>query len=388
MKSETILICGGSIVGLATALGLARAGLKAVLLGPKKALEPVVADRFHPRVYALSPASRRFLTELGVWGLMDEARITLVEAMEVYGDASGKVSLNAWQAAQPAMAWIVESSELERALRQAVQVLGIAWHTERFQALAPGGALTDTGRELPAVLVVGADGAPSAVRAAADIAFTSAAYGDTGVVTHLACEQPHLHTARQWFTNDGVVALLPMPDTADGPQVSLVWSMPAPLANELMALPGEERDASLRVRLQSVTGGVLGSLTVRSPVLGFPLFLEQSDMVAPGVALVGDAAHRVHPLAGQGLNLGLGDAQQLIEILRTRPDYRRMGDLALLRSYRRRRAEHVAAMGLATDGLHRLFALRSTPAVMLRNAGMHMVDRLPFIKRRLIQSAS
>lgn len=388
MSTNQIVVCGTGIVGLAAALGLARDGQKAVLLGPRKPPEPTRPDVYFPRVYAVSPESRRFLDELGVWGMLDHARVTPVESMQVYGDASGHVSLQAWQAVQSEMAWIIESSELERVLHQAVRVFGIAWHEDRFLALQKNTVQTESGRSMPAGLVIGADGAGSPVRAAAGISHQSRPYGQTGLVTHLTAERPHGNAAMQWFTSDSVLALLPMPDTSDGHQVSMVWSMGAEQAKELMAMPRQERDARLAVALLAATDGALGRLTVRSAVHGFPLFLERSAMVAPGVALAGDAAHRVHPLAGQGLNLGLGDVAQLLSTLRDRPPGCGPGQLSLLRRYRRARAEPVLAMGLVTDGLHRLFAAQNAPVVMARNLGMRLVDRSPFIKRRLIAGAS
>src|SRR5690606_24651786 len=138
MSTSQIVVCGTGIVGLATALGLARDGQKAVLLGPRKAPEPARPDVYCPRVYALSPESRRFLGELGVWNMLDPARVTPVESMQVYGDAGGHVALQAWQAVQDEMAWIIESSELERVLYQAVQVFGVVWHDDRFSALGDG----------------------------------------------------------------------------------------------------------------------------------------------------------------------------------------------------------------------------------------------------------
>ncbi|MGB6104093.1 MAG: FAD-dependent monooxygenase [Pusillimonas sp.] len=387
MSKDSVLVCGSGIAGLAMALGLAKAGFKATLLGPRAVHKAPAADVYHPRVYAISTSSQAFLEGLGVWGMMDAARLTPVETMEVYGDASGVVRLHAWQAAQTALAWIVESGELERVLQQAVQVFGIAWHTEKFQRLASPAVFTDTGRTLTPDLLVGADGAQSAVREAAGIGHTSRAYGDQGLVVHLTAELPHQNVALQWFTGDTVLALLPMPHTADGHQVSMVWSMPDEMAKALLALPQDERNQQLETRLMAASGGRLGRLRVRSPVLGFPLFLESSAMVAPGVALVGDAAHRVHPLAGQGLNLGLGDVQALLEVLAGKEAYRRAGDIRVLHRYRRARAEPILAMHMATDGLHRLFAAHSAPVAWGRNVGMQVVDRLPFLKRMLIGGA-
>lgn len=388
MSQESILVCGTGIAGLAMALGLAKAGLPAELLGPRSAHNPASIDVYHPRVYAISAASQAFLERLGVWRMMDMSRVTPVETMEVYGDADGLVHLHAWQTAQAALAWIVESSELERVLQQAVQVFGVAWHAEKFQRLDASTVVTDSGRRLTPTLLVGADGAQSPVRQAAAIDHTSRAYGDQGLVVHLTAELPHQNAALQWFTGDTVLALLPMPDTADGHQVSMVWSMPDDMARAFMALPEADRKQRLETQLLAASGGRLGRLQVRSPVFGFPLYLESSGMVAPGVALVSDAAHRVHPLAGQGLNLGLGDVEALLDVLRGKEHFRSLGDIRVLRRYRRARAEPILSMRLATDGLHRLFALQQAPVAWGRNVGMRVVDRLPFVKRLLIGGAA
>lgn len=388
MSKESVLVCGTGIAGLAATLGLTKAGFDVALIGPRNAPAPVAQDVYCPRVYAISAASQAFLAKLGVWSMMDARRLTPVETMEVYGDGGGKLNLHAWQAAQTALAWIVESSEIERVLQQAVQVFGVTWHAEKFQRLESNKVFTDTGRALQADLLVGADGAQSPVRAAAGIQHESKPYGDMGLVVHLDAELPHQNIALQWFTGDSILALLPLPDTADGHQVSMVWSMPEAMAKELMALPEGERNRVLETRLAAASGGRLGRLRVRSPLFGFPLFLEHSGMVAPGVALVSDAAHRVHPLAGQGLNLGLADVAELLHVLSAKEAYRKVGDLRVLHRYRRARAEPIMAMRMATDGLHRLFAAQAAPVVWARNLGMQCVDHLPFIKRFLIGGAA
>lgn len=387
MKPQ-ILVCGAGIVGLSCALALARKGQRVAVLAPRNEVPAAQADVYHPRVYAISPASQRLLDELGVWQMLPSARIAPVQAMEIYGDGDGRVDLHAWQAAQENLAWIVESGEIERVLIQAARMFGIEWLDDRCESWRDGEIETAAGRRMQAELFVGADGAASRLRESAGIQYESRPYQDIGLVAHLDAERPHQGTALQWFRDDGVLALLPLPDTAAGPQVSMVWSMRKAQAEALLGLPRQEQAAELEKRLAHAAQGRLGALRVRSALHGFPLSVDQAQMTGPGIALVGDAAHRVHPLAGQGLNLGLGDVQALSETVSQRENFRTAGDARVLRRYRRARAEPVLAMRLATDGLHRLFGVQAAPLAWLRNAGMRWVDALPFVKRQLIESAS
>lgn len=386
--THQIVVCGAGIVGLSTALALARRGQRVAVLAPRTSVPAADPNRYHPRVYAISPASQRFLAELGVWDAMPASRLMPVEAMEIHGDADGQVNLNAWQAALPQLAWIVESGEIERVLIQAVRMFGIPWLEDRCTGYQDGAVDTESGTRIRAELFVGADGAASPLRTAAGMKHDAVSYDDTGLVVHLDAERAHQGTAIQWFRDDGVLALLPLPDTADGPQVSMVWSMRNEPAQALLALPAEAQAVKLESLLAEASEGRLGRLKVRSNLHGFPLTLERAQMVAPGIALAGDAAHRLHPLAGQGLNLGLGDVEALARTVAGREPYRTAGDLRVLHRYQRARAEPVLAMRLATDGLHKLFASRATPLVWLRNAGMHWVEKTPLVKRRLIAGAS
>lgn len=383
-----IVVCGTGIAGLACALALARKGQKVTLLGPRHAKAVANPEHYSARVYAISPASQKFLASLGVWDLLPAERLTPVQTMEISGDADGRLNLSAWQNAQPELAWIVESSEIERVLMQAVQFVGVPWVTEKFASYVPGRLTTDGDTVLTADLFVAADGAQSSLRAAAGIPVDIKPYGATALVAHFTCERPHHGAALQWFGQDGVLALLPMPDIVSGHQVSMVWSMKEAQAHALLDTPQAEQGPLLSAMLAQATGGRLGALTQCAPLYDFALTLNQSPMIAEGLALVGDAAHRLHPLAGQGLNLGLGDVQALVDVIAGRELFRSAGDPILLRRYRRARAEPVLAMRCMTDGLHKLFDMQAAPAAWLRNVGMNLIEKLPFIKRQLISGAS
>lgn len=388
MKHEHIVVCGGGIAGMACALALKKAGFSPRILAP--AYKPMVlaAHQYHPRVYALSATSQAFLNGLGVWSLMDAARITPVSGMELYGDGDGFVQLDSWQNAQSTLTWIVESGEIERVLHQALQVYSVPWQDDFFDQLTATGIQTKGGVQIPADLIIGADGARSQLRAKAHIEHQARPYKHNGVVAHLDAQLPHQHIAYQWFVGDAVLALLPMPDTDRGPQVSMVWSVQESQADDFMALDRVAQAAHLQSLLGALTQHRLGSLKLRSEPFSFPLTLERSAMIAPKVALIGDAAHRVHPLAGQGLNLGLGDIEELVRVLSTKASYQSVGDSRVLERYRRARVEPIMAMRWVTHGLHQLFSLPGAPIAFARNVGMNMVNKVPFIKRQLIEGAA
>lgn len=393
--SYDAVVIGTGIVGLATALSLTRRGVRTALLGQKRPLAEADPHHFDVRVYAMSPASVDFLTGLGVWGAIPHQRLAPVTRMEVFGDQGSAVHLDALQAGRRELAHIAESTEIERALRAALQVFGVPWIDAKFTGLTHRvdshdvELLTHTNQRLAARLVVGADGASSPLRTAAGIDVRRREYAATALVMHLNAGRHHDGTAMQWFTPRGILALLPMPDTPDGPQVSMVWSMQRALATELLAMPTEDMHARLASLLQETTQGRLGPLVPRSGLHGFPLVLQTARTVAANsIALVGDAAHVVHPLAGQGLNLGLGDAAALAEAVGSREAWRHPGDVRVLRRYQRGRAESVLAMQLATDALYQLFNVPLSPVAWLRNAGMSLIDRVPVVKRFLIERAS
>ena len=384
-----ILIVGGGLVGASLALALRGTPWHTVLAEARPAdLPPAPAD-WDQRMYAISPASRAFLEELGIWQRLDAGRIEPVQAMRVRGDRRSTLDFSAHDSGVAALAWIVESGALARALWTALE------HQPRLGLLCPAvpqslDAAADRlrvtladGRAIDARLVVGADGARSFVRTAAGIASESTPYGQSGVVANFTCERPHRSMAWQWFGDDGVLAWLPLP----GERISMVWSTPQAHADELLALPAE----ALCERVAAAGGHALGDLRLITRPAAFPLaVLKAQSPIASRVALIGDAAHVVHPLAGQGVNLGFGDAQALATILSEAAGVRGDADPGarlLLRRYERARAEDILAMRWTTDGLARLFGSRMPGAQAVRNLGMGLVDRLPMLKNLLVSHA-
>ena len=205
-------------------------------------------------------------------------------------------------------------------------------------------------------------------------------YRQLGVVANFSCEKPHRDTAFQWFRRDGVLALLPLP----GNRVSMVWSIAEEAGRGLLAAP----DAALAAEVESASSGTLGTLRVITPAAGFPLKLQRvTQFTKPRLALVGDAAHNVHPLAGQGVNLGFRDARVLARVLKERGPQGDCGDYALLRRYERARREDVLAMEVATDGLQKLFNSDAVFLARARNLGLKLVDRQPWLKNFLVHHA-
>ncbi len=384
-----VAIVGAGLVGLSLALALTRTGLSVAIVDRNAMVAAGSAPEaaWDTRVYAVSPGSAEFLHGLGVWQGLPAERIAPIEAMEVYGDDHGQVRFDAYELGERSLAWIVENRELSAALVASVRAdasiavfapaapESIAWRGDRAEIrLAEG-------RTLTARLVVGADGVHSWVRGEAGMKHEPRPYDQTGVVANFATERAHRGRAFQWFLGDrGVLAWLPLP----GKHMSIVWSAPDALGAELLALPMDE----LAERVATAGGRALGRLEPVSSAAGFPLsLLKLPSVVAHRLALVGDAAHGVHPLAGQGVNLGFGDAAALATVLAGRGAIGDAGAPILLERYARRRAGPVLAMQTVTDGLVRLFAMSSPLAQLLRNRGMRAVDAVRPLKRLLAQPA-
>jgi len=369
-----VAVRGAGIVGQTLALLLAQARLRVALVAPAKP-----AASADVRAYALNAASRELLHKVRAWPEAEEPDaaptppvVTPVSGMAVYGDDGGAVHFDANRTGQEALTWIVDVPALERRLAQAVQFQG---GIERLTE-APNAALT-----------VICEGRRSSTREELGLEFDVRPYPHKALAARLRCTQPHGGMARQWFKGGEIMALLPL-DGADGHTVALVWSVEAAQA-DLRANLSPEALARL---IQDHCGAALGDMQMLSPAHAWPLELSRAQRWITrtekgAVALAGDAAHAMHPLAGQGLNVGLGDVAELAKVLNQREFWRDPGDFKLLRRYERARQADVSAMGWATDGLFGLFAQTDSRVQALRNWGMSGVDRLDPLKNWLARQA-
>lgn len=362
-----VCIRGAGIVGRTLALLLARERLR---VGLVEQAPPVGGAQSEVRAYAINPASRDLLEMLRAWP--HDAHATPVTTMQVHGDEGGEVSFDAADQGVAALAWIVDVAALQERLGDAL----------RYQPLVERLAAPQ-----PAALTVVCEGRASATRAEFGVQFELASYSQRAIAARLTCEKPHGLIARQWFADGEIAALLPMGGSivgAMGNSVALVWSVREERAGGLMAMD----PAAFASEVAAATQGQLGTMTLETERACWPLQLARADRwCGPGWALAGDAAHTVHPLAGQGLNLGLADAKALAEVLREREYWRNVNDLKLLRRYERSRKADVLAMSAATDGLQQLFALPAGPWTLLRNWGMLGFERSGPLKHWVARQA-
>ena len=390
---SAVCIVGNGAIAKTAALGFAQAGHTVTLLSPPAAPDAALASGEQPwdaRVYALNHTAHTLLSSLKVWGALDAARIAPVDTMVVNGDGAkaGDLAFDAFGAHVGALAWIVEDRNLNQALDAALKFApGVQQVSGRAASIKVDGSgasvLLDGGAGIDCQLLVGADGGQSWVRGQCDIGIDYRSYHQRAIVTNFSCEKPHHGAAFQWFTGqEGIVALLPLP----GERVSLVWSAPDTLADTIM----NETMSELAVRLAVLCEEQLGALRPLQPevVKDVPLALIRPHaIVAPRVALIGDAAHVVHPLAGHGMNLGFADVEALLAAIADREQQRSIGDERVLARYARARKEDILLMQLATDGLARLFGTDLEPVRIARNLGLNLLNKLPMIKRRLMTHA-
>lgn len=378
-----VVIVGGGLAGLSLACALRDTRLKIALV-ESRAPTPVAG--WDSRVYAISPANADFLRAIGAWKHLDGERLTTIDAMKVRGDGGATLDFSAYQAGVSELGWIVESSLMagelwESAKRQGNLTLFCPARPGALEFSPAAATLTlADGQTLSGRLLVGADGRDSWVREAAGLTAIDTAYGEMGLVANFECELPHRAIARQWFRDDGVLAWLPLP----GKRISIVWSAPDALAAELLALPAD----ALAARVAAAGGDELGRLTQITAPSAFPLrLLRVPTTVAPRLALIGDAAHGIHPLSGHGINLGYQDARVLAELLAATPDWQDPGSERLLSRYQRARREETLLLQYTTDTLRRLFREKLPGLKPLRNIGMNLVNAVPVVKNLLVRYA-
>ena len=379
-----VVIIGGGLVGASLATALKSSGLSIGLLESQPASGN--NDGWDSRIYAISPGNAAFLEDCGAWQHLDMSRVQAVHAMRVFGDEGAELDFSAYEIGAPELNFIVENRLLQQALWQELaqqdnltlfhpaRCASLAWH-EGYAQLS----LQD-GREIRAKLIVGADGRDSWVRQQAGITAAPSLYPQHGVVANFIAEKPHRGTAFQWFQTDGILALLPLPQQ----MVSMVWSVSPEKSAALLALPHDE----LCAQVAAASLNTLGKLELVTAPAAFPLrLLNLPHIIAPRVALVGDAAHNVHPLAGQGVNLGFRDARELARVLSQRGAQTDCGDPHLLRRYERARREDIVSMQLTTDALQHLFNNNNPLLRSARNLGLSLTNQFVPLKKMLARHA-
>ena len=392
--STDVVIVGAGLVGLTAAIGLSRLGKKVVLTDAQPS--PVFADgwiedRAHwdARIYALTNETIHWLNQIGVWPHVPASRVNAMTAMHLWSPTvvhtTPSLRLNAEDAHLMQMGCIVEGQALVHACWQVLAESDVTIITDApSQALQQSGhivKLTLPQHEIEAQLLIGADGARSWVREQCGIKVSTVDFEQTALVTNYLAEQPHGNIARQWFGAHETLALLPMPQQ----QVSLVWALPKDEASIKQARSPE----ALATEVEQRSAYALGKLTPCGPVLSFPLVQKTADdMALPGVLLMGDAAHQVHPMAGQGVNLGFQDVQALCLELGKLPALRPVGDVRFLRHVMRMRQLDIMRMHALTRGLDKLFS-RAEPAwTHAAILGLRGLENSAMLKRFLIRTAT
>lgn len=381
-----VLIAGGGMVGGTLACALGDSGLKVGVIEPQAAIP--VPTGYDLRVSAITLASQTVFENIGVWTGIRARRLAPVEAMRIWEDGN-VLNFDSADIGEACLAWIIENSVIVAALAERlarlpnVQVLTAA----RLATASIGEervvASLEDGRVLSAAILVGADGAESRVRHEAAISWTRHDLGQSAIVATVRTERPHARTAYQHFLATGPLAFLPLDDPHC---VSIVWSADSARAGELMALD----EARFNAALQTAFGDLLGGVQLASQRAAIPLGLGFAHhYTVPRVALIGDAAHTVHPLAGQGVNLGILDAATLAEQLQQAArDKRDIGAHAGLRRYERARKGANLGMQLTTGAFRYVFGVQLPGAQFLRGAGLRLTERLPLLKGLFMRHAS
>jgi 2-polyprenylphenol 6-hydroxylase len=385
-----VLVVGAGLVGLAAVIALAEQGKRVVLIDTQNS--EVVQKMAFPqqdwdaRIYALTPATEAFLIRLGVWSFVDLLRINAVEAMALWHTESDRpLNLFAEDARLSKLASIAESRHLMQALWKKLQALevtvmsGIACRSLDYDQNSVIINL-DNDIQVRASLLVAADGAQSFIRQTLAIATKTKAFNQTALVANYQVEKKHDNVARQWFASHETLALLPLPQQ----HVSMVWALQTPLAQTLLAMD----DACLAEHVQTRTSGLLGELKPIGQTFSYELKQVTAErLIAQRVVLIGDAAHQVHPMAGQGANLGFRDVMCLENLIATSHAMQDIGDLTFLRQYERTRKADILNMNILTSGLDTLFSIESSVVKKITSFSMRQLDQHRSMKNILIQQA-
>ena len=387
MKFDVVII-GGGIVGSSLALALKDSGLNIALVESRPPSTLPDDKSWDNRIYAISPGSVSFLEDLEVWTAINKNRIAPVHDMEIFGDDnSARLDFSAYDAGMTELAVIVENRQLQTAAwnelekqRKKIEIFcpmqctSIEWDKTHAKVQLSDGKL------LQAALIIGADGVNSWVRNQAKIEVSQHSYRQGAMVANFSTDLSHQNIARQWFRRDGVLALLPLP----GKLVSMVWSADEEQSARLLSLS----ETAICQQVEEASSHTLGKLQLITKPVSFPLnFVHLKNLIEPRLALIGDAAHGIHPLAGQGVNLGLRDARKLVSTIIERGPRSDCGDYLLLRQYERARKEDIMAMEFTTDSLQKLFNNKNPTLSRLRNLGLGITNQLPLLKKRLMQHA-
>lgn len=393
MQADLIIV-GAGMVGSTLALALQDAGLKIVLIdaGPLQVQHFAAEDVFEPRVSALSAASQRILDRVGAWSGIVERRASPYSDMQVWdGSGTGHIHFSAASVHAEVLGHIVENRVVQDALLDKLHAGGgiemvANARLEQLVRLEEGWELTLTdGQRFVTPLLVAADGANSTVRRLSGCQTREWDYLHHAIVTSVRCAEPNQRTAWQRFTDDGPLAFLPLQRGGDQHWCSIVWSVPESEASRLMGLD----DEAFRTTLGRAFEHRLGEVLEADLRLCIPLRQRHAKRyVQPGLALIGDAAHSIHPLAGQGVNLGLLDAATLAEVIRAaQARGEPPGSARVLGRYERRRMPHNLAMMAAMEGFERLFQADPPLVRWLRNTGLKGVQALPEAKAMFVRQA-
>jgi 2-octaprenylphenol hydroxylase len=391
-----VAIVGAGLVGLAAAVAMHQAGFSVVLIDSRNPTSANFADdAWDARIYAISPKNAQWLGDLGVWPLMNKSRIGQMQSMEIFGEADSSkaeqtvITLSSNDVNADCLGYIVESKSLMQALLKQVAALGIQ---TRFDS--PCEAISNTQdkavlrlphqQTIESTLLLAADGNHSWVRQQLNMPMQQKSYEQTAIVANFTATKTHGNIARQWFVQDAenhnsILAWLPLPDNT----ISIVWSVSTNYADTLLMLSDEEFTHAVKL----AGNGILGDFKLLSPAVKFPLSLQKtSTLVQNSVVLVGDAAHQVHPMAGQGVNLGFRDIVDLIDTFKTKHQYQALNDSSLLKQYARTRKVDILNMVLLTDTLYHLFKSQNAAIKAVRSWGLSATNHQA-IKKLLVLNA-